>query len=51
MESPLMDIESTSVRMRMAAVIIHNDRHVTKNQRTQPLQLMSTYEVRVGSGE
>ena len=49
MKGPLVDIETISLRMRMAAVNIRNDRHVTNNRRTKPPQLMSTYEVRLGS--
>ena len=51
MESPLVDIETTSLRMRMAAVTIRNYRHVTNNHRTQPMLLVSLYEVRLGSKE
>ena len=32
-ESPLMDIESISLWMRTATLIIHIDRHVTNNRR------------------
>ena len=45
-----MDIESISARMRTATLIIHGDRHVTNNHRVEPTLLVSTYEVRVGSG-
>ena len=43
-EGPLVDIESTSPRMRTATVIMRIDRHVPNNHRTVPTLVMSTYE-------
>ena len=45
-----MDIDIIPLWMRTATVIIHIDRHVTNNHCTEPTLLVSTYEVRVGSG-
>ena len=43
-EGPLVDIESTSPRMRTVTVIIRIDRLVPNNHRTVPTLVMSTYE-------
>ena len=43
-QSPLVDIESTSLRIRTTTAITRIDRHVTKNHHTEPTLLVSTYE-------
>ena len=44
MKVALMDIETSSPRMRMTTVIIRFGRHVMNNHHTEPTLLVSTYE-------
>ena len=42
-ERPLVDIETISLRMRMDAVIIHTDPHVTNRHDTEQILLVFFY--------